>query len=48
LAGIVQRLELRLQRIDFLDDAAVFLEQALVTATENLGEKLGQHAAWPI
>mmetsp|Transcript_12872 Transcript_12872/g.30273 ORF Transcript_12872/g.30273 Transcript_12872/m.30273 type:complete len:931 (-) Transcript_12872:212-3004(-) len=40
-----QSLVLRLQRIDLLHGAAVLLEQALVAATENRGEKLGQHAA---
>ena len=43
--SVVEILELRLQRIDLLHNTAVALEQALVTATENLGEKLGQHAA---
>jgi len=41
---VVQGLHLGLQCIDLLDDAAVLLQQALVAATEDLGEKRGQHA----
>ena len=43
--GIVVLLELRLERVDLLDRAAIGLEQPVVAATEDRGEKLGQHAA---
>jgi hypothetical protein len=33
-----------LELADLLHDSPVLLEQAIVSATENLGEKLGQHA----
>ena len=34
--GVVERLELRLQRVDLLHDAPVLLQQAVVAAAENL------------
>ena len=42
---VVELLELWLERVDLLHDAAIGLEQPIVAATENRGEKLGQHAA---
>ena len=41
---VAQRRGGGLERGDLLDDAPVLLEQAIVSATENLGKKLGQHA----
>jgi hypothetical protein len=41
---VAQRRGGRLERGDLLDDAPILLEQSIVSATENLGEKLGQHA----
>jgi hypothetical protein len=42
---VVQRLELRFQRVDLLHGLAVALEQAIVAAAEDLGQYLGEHAA---
>ncbi len=41
---VAERRRGRLERGDLLDDAAILLEQSIVSATENLGEELGQHA----
>ncbi len=44
---VAKRLELRLQRIDALNRLAVLLEQAVVAASEELGEEIGGHMRTP-
>ena len=38
-----ERLHLRLERVDLLDDAAELAQQALVTAAEDAGEQAIEH-----
>jgi len=42
---VVERFELRFQGVDLSDDLPVLPQQSVIAATENRGEKLGQHAA---